>query len=77
MTMRTQHQMLPALMESRPAKSDAVPPQQNRAAMFASATQRIGADPRYTGPVSIFDPRAAGYQDPLLVTASGVVSSKL
>ncbi len=49
----------------------------NRAAQFAQHTMRAGADPRFSGSVSLFDPRAAGFQDPIQVTASGGVGSKL
>jgi len=48
-----------------------------RAAYFAQTTLRPGADPRFTGAVSLFDPRAAGYQDPILVTSNGSSGSKL
>ena len=47
------------------------------AAHFAKATVRPGADPRFNGEVSLFDPRAAGYQDPILVTANGCAGTKL
>jgi len=47
------------------------------AARFALGTLRPGADPRFTGEVSLFDPRAAGYQDPILATANGSAGSKL
>ena len=47
------------------------------AAHFAKSTLRPGADPRFNGSISVFDPRAAGYQDPLLVTANGSTGAKL
>ena len=48
-----------------------------RAGQLAQRTLRAGADPRFTGAVSLFDPRAAGFQDPILVTGSGGLGSKL
>ena len=48
-----------------------------RAGQFAQRTARAGSDPRFTGSVSTFDPRAAGYQDPILVTASSGAGLKL
>lgn len=48
-----------------------------RAAYFAKSTLRPGADPRYNGDVSLFDPRAAGYQDAILASANGSSGSKL
>ena len=48
-----------------------------RAARFAAGTLRPGADPRFNGEVSLFDPRAAGYQDPILATANSSAGSKL
>lgn len=48
-----------------------------RAAQFAEHTLRAGADARFSGQVSLFDPRAAGYQDPIQVTASGGLGSKI
>jgi len=50
---------------------------QNRLAHFAQSTLRAGADPSFAGAVSLFDPRAAGFQDPVLVSASGGLGSKL
>ena len=48
-----------------------------RAGQLAQRTARAGADPRFTGTVSLFDPRAAGYQDPILVSASSGAGVKL
>jgi phosphoribosylformylglycinamidine cyclo-ligase len=47
------------------------------AAHHAQRTMRAGADPRFTGAVALFDPRAAGYQDPIQVTASAGLGAKL
>ena len=49
----------------------------DRAAQYAQHTKRAGADSRFSGSVSLFDPRAAGFQDPVLVSASGGLGSKL
>jgi len=57
--------------------ADATARPTSEAAHFARRTLRAGADPRYNGTVSLFDPRAAGYQDPILVTANGCPGSKL
>ncbi len=54
-----------------------LPPGPGRAAQFAQHTARAGADPRFSGAVSLFDPRAAGYQDPIQVSASGSLGAKL
>ncbi len=49
----------------------------SRAAQYAQHTIRAGADPRFSGSVSLFDPRAAGFQDPIQVSASGGLGAKL
>ena len=57
--------------------ADRLKPAAMQAARYAQGTLRPGADPRFNGEISLFDPRAAGFQDPLLVTASGSSGSKL
>ena len=46
-------------------------------APLARATRRAGADAELGGFGAFFDPRAAGYQDPLLVAATDGVGTKL
>ena len=63
--------------QAQPGHMAGAPAMLARAGHFAQATTRPGADPRFTGMVSLFDPRAAGYQDPILATASSGVGTKL
>ncbi len=47
------------------------------AAPLAASTRRPGADARLGGFGGLFDPRAAGYRDPVLVSATDSVGTKL
>lgn len=77
MTLRTLRPVSEPAPSDRRAEAGAGIALGRMAAHFAKTTVRPGADPRFNGTVSLFDPRAAGYQDPILVTANGSAGAKL